>query len=106
MNGSKGGPMAALSPLVTTWLPTTSAKISVQEDGDEVTVSVSDMGEYKSRLLRDTQGEGFKLTGGGFVSALGLGQVDLSPSSSRWHDPEMRAFETKSGARGNFNWSA
>jgi predicted metal-binding membrane protein len=31
---------------------------------------------------------------------------DLAPSGSRWTDPDLRQFETKSGGRGEFSWSA
>jgi hypothetical protein len=33
-------------------------------------------------------------------------EVDLAPSGSRWTDSDLRRFETKSGARGEFSWSA
>lgn len=104
-SGQKGGPMAALAPLITTWLPARSAKIDVADEGDAVTVTVADAGQVGSRRLRDPQGQGFTLRGGGFVAALGLEEVELAPSDSRWTDPDLRRFETKSGARGDFTWS-
>jgi hypothetical protein len=106
MSGQKGGPMAALAPLISTWLPARTAQIGVSDDGDTITVSVDGIGRVESRLLRDGQGQGFTLRGGGFVAALGMEEVDLAPSGSRWTDPDLRRFETKSGARGNFAWSA
>jgi hypothetical protein len=105
-SGQKGGPMAALAPLVATWLPAQSAKIDIADQGDEISVTVGNTGRVVSRRLRDGQGQGFTLRGGGFVSALGLQEVDLAPSGSRWADPDLRQFETKSGARGDFTWSA
>jgi hypothetical protein len=105
-SGQKGGPMAAIAPLVATWLPARSARIDVADKGDAITVTVGGGGKVESRLLRDPQGQGFTLRGGGFVSALGLEEVQLAPSGSRWTDPELRRFETKSGARGEFSWSA
>jgi hypothetical protein len=104
-SGQKGGPMAALAPLVSTWLPARSARIDVADDGDTITISVDDAGQVESRRLRDPQGQGFTLRGGGFVTALGMEEVDLSPSRSRWTDSDLRQFETKSGARGEFSWS-
>ena len=105
-SGKVGGPMAAIAPLVAKWLPARSAKIDVDDAGDAITVTVDDAGRVESRLMRDGQGQGFTLRGGGFVTALGMREVDLAPSGSRWTDPDLRQFATKSGARGEFNWSA
>jgi hypothetical protein len=103
--GQKGGPMAMLSPLISNWLPTQAASIAIREDGDNLTISVGSAGELRSRLLRDQGGQGFELSGGGFISALNMPSVALAPSSSSWRDADLRTFETKSGARGNFSWS-
>jgi hypothetical protein len=105
-SGQKGGPMAAIAPLVSTWLPARSAKIDVADGGDTIAVTVANAGRVESRRLRDPQGQGFTLRGGGFVSELGMEEVELAPSGSRWTDPDLRQFETKSGARGDFRWSA
>lgn len=106
LSGKKGGPMAALAPLISTWLPARTAQIDVASEGDAITVTVDDAGRVQSRLVRDAQGQGFTLRGGGFVTALGMEEVELAPSASRWTDPDLRQFETKSGARGNFTWNA
>ena len=105
-SGQKGGPMAALAPLVAKWLPARSAKIDVADEGEVIAVTVGDLGRVESRRLRDPQGQGFTLRGGGFVGGLGLEEVDLAPSASRWTDRDLRQFETKSGARGEFSWSS
>jgi hypothetical protein len=105
-SGQKGGPMAVIAGLVTKWLPARSAKIDVADGGDAITVTVGDAGRVESRRMRDPQGQGFTLRGGGFVSGFGMEEVDLAPSSTRWTDPDLRQFETKSGARGEFTWSA
>jgi hypothetical protein len=105
-SGQKGGPMAAIAPLISKWLPARSAKIDVADEGETITVRVGDAGRVESRRLRDPQGQGFTLRGGGFVTGLGMEEVDLSPSRSRWTDSDLRQFETKSGARGEFTWSA
>jgi hypothetical protein len=96
--------MAVLAPLIAKWLPARSAKIDVADEGDAITVKVGDAGRVESRRLRDPQGQGFTLRGGGFVSVLGLEEVDLAPSGSRWTDADLRQFQTKSGARGDFTW--
>ena len=97
--------MAILGPLISTWLPSQAANIAVKEDGETITVTVANAGELQSKLLRDGQGNGFQLRGGGFVAALGMEAADLAPSASRWTDPDLRQFETRSGARGDFTWS-
>jgi hypothetical protein len=104
-SGQKGGPMAALAPLIATWLPARAAKIDINDAGDAVTVTVANVGRVESRRLRDPQGQGFTMRGGGFVGALGMEEVDLAPSSSSWTDPDLRQFDTKSGARGEFTWT-
>ena len=104
-SGQKGGPMAVVAGLVSKWLPGRTAKIDVSDQGDTLSIAVGEAGRVESRLLRDPQGQGFTLRGGGFVSGLGMEQVDLAPSGSRWTDPDLRHFETKSGARGEFSWS-
>jgi hypothetical protein len=104
-SGNKGGPMSALAPLIAKWLPARIAKIDVGEAGETITVTVANAGRVKSQRLRDTQGQGFTLRGGGFVTGLGMQEVDLAPSGSRWTDLDLRQFETKSGARGEFSWS-
>ena len=105
-SGRKGGPMATVASLVSKWLPARSAKIDVADSGDTIVLSVGDAGRLESRRLRDPQGQGFTLRGGGFVSGRGMQEVALAPSGSRWTDPHLRRFETKSGARGEFSWRA
>lgn len=76
--------------------------ISVARDGDTVTADVGGVGQVSSKGLRDDQGNGFRMRGGGFVAAFGMEEAELAPSAgTRWSDPDMpREFETKSGARG------
>jgi len=104
-SGQKGGPIAVLAPLITTWLPARSANIDVADEGDAITVTVADAGRVESRRLRDPQGQGFTLRGGGLVAGMGMEEVDLAPSGSSWTDSDLRQFETKSGARGDFTWN-
>ena len=103
--GSAGGPMGAVGGLVGTWLPTQTARIASQDEGDAITVMVGNVGSVRSQRLRDAGGQGFTLQGGGFVAGLGMQSTELAPSHSQWADAEMpRRFETKSGARGAFTW--
>ena len=104
--GKDGGPMEAIGPLFTTWLPTQDASIDISAEDEAITVAVGGAGEITSRLLRDPEGNAFNLRGGGFVGAFGLEQADMAPASSDWSDSELpERFETKSGARGSFAWS-
>jgi hypothetical protein len=104
-HGTQGGPFAVLAPLVTTWLESQAADIEVTENGDVLTMSVPGAGQVESHILRDPGGNGFELRGGGFVGAFGMESVQLAKSASHWSDSELpRAFETRSGARGNFSW--
>jgi hypothetical protein len=52
--------------------------------------------------LRDADGNGFTLRGGGFVGAFGLEEAELAPTGgTKLTDAAMpRVIETKSGARG------
>ena len=105
-NGSVGGPMAVIAPLVATWLPTVSAPITVRDQGDTISVTVGNVGQVQSKLLRDDGGSKFTLRGGGLVAAMGMKEAELAPTTgSRLSDPDLPAFETKSGARGDVVWS-
>lgn len=104
--GQKGGPMAVVASLVSKWLPTQSPNIRVREEGDSITVSLAGVGEVQSRLLKDQEGHGFELRGGGFVGGLGLEVAHISQTSTRWSDADLPRIESKSGGRGKFRWSA
>jgi hypothetical protein len=105
--GEKGGTIEVLGGLISTWLPVERTSIRVSRDGDAITASVGSVGQVSSKALRDDQGNGFTMRGGGFVGAFGMDEAQLAPSvGSRWSDPDMpREFETKSGARGTINMS-
>jgi hypothetical protein len=100
--GQKGGAMEVLGGLIRTWLPVEKTSIRVSTNGDLTTVEVGGGGQGSSKALRDMEGHGFTLRGGGFVGAFGMDAAELAPSNgTRWSDPAMPPiFETKSGARG------
>ena len=106
--GRKGGPMEVIGGLVSSWKPTSTASIDIDEDGDTITVHVGDAGEVQSKLLRDPEGHDFKLRGGGFVMGFGLEQAELAPSNATLTDSDMpeESVEMRSGARGSFAWAA
>jgi hypothetical protein len=104
--GQKGGPMGALAPLVGRWLPSQAASIQVTDEGDVISMTVGGAGRIQSTILRDPEGKGFEMRGGGFISAFGMDHIDMAKSATSWSDRELtKAFETKSGARGSFAWS-
>lgn len=105
--GRKGGPMEVIAGLVSTWLPTASASFDISENGDTISIGVGDAGRVRSELLRDPDGNGFTLQGGGFVAGFGLEQAELAPpAGGRWSDDQMPgSVEMKSGARGAFVWT-
>jgi hypothetical protein len=100
--GQKGGTFEIIGGLISNWLPVEKTSINVSRDGDVITVNVGSVGQVSSKALRDDQGNGFAMRGGGFVAAFGMEEAELAPSAgTRWSDPDMpREFETKSGARG------
>ncbi len=105
--GQKGGTFEMLASLVSNWLPVEKTSIDVSRDGDTITASVGGVGQVSSKALRDDQGNGFAISGGGFVAGFGMDHADLAPSAgTMWSDPDMpREFATKSGARGVINMS-
>jgi hypothetical protein len=106
-HGERGGPMEMIAGLVSDWLPTKTATIRVADEGDTVTIAADGVGELKNSLLRDQEGNSFTLRGGGFVAGFGMEEAELTPSASRWADPDMpQTIETRSGARGEFAWAA
>src|SRR5918992_69792 len=105
--GQRGGTFEILAGLISTWLPVEKVPIRVSRDGDVITANVGSVGQVSSKALRDDEGHGFAISGGGFVSAFGMDEAELAPSvGTRWSDSEMpREFEAKSGARGRINMS-
>jgi hypothetical protein len=105
--GQKGGSFEMLAGLVSNWLPVEKISISVSKDGDVITANVGSVGQVSSKALRDNQGNGFTLRGGGFVDLFGMEEAELAPSAgTTLSDPDMpRKLEAKSGARGKVNMS-
>jgi hypothetical protein len=108
IQGQNGGPPERLAPLISTWLPTADTQIKVDHDGETITVDLGDAGSLISQPLRDPEGNGFTLHGGGFVGGMGLPEGDIAPSRGSVRSdsdfPETDV-EMKSGLRGAFSWS-
>jgi len=106
--GKVGGPMAVLGGLMSKWLPTMYCSIEIQDDGDELTAKVGDIGEVKASVLKNEAGNAMTMQHSGFAGVFQF--VDetfrIAPSGSRWADPDLpREFETRSGARAPWNWN-
>ena len=107
--GKKGGPMEILGGLVSTWLPSESSTINIEDDGERCTATVEGFGEVQSQVLKNDAGEAMTLRNAGFAMALNFDDTTLqvAPSNTRWSDPALpREIETRSGARARWNWAA
>ncbi len=101
-HGKRGGGMKGLGSLVTRWLPTRSTLISVREARGELTATVGPFGAVRSKRLKNAAGRVVRLHN---VTLLGATPIDLAPSASEWHDPDMpRSFRTESGGVGRIFW--
>ena len=105
-SGQQGGPMGAVSGVISTWLPAQTAPITV-DWGDTTTASVGDFGRLTSNLLKNEAGQVATIIGAAATGALQLERLDPAPpAESSWADPEMRRWEGGSAFRAPFNWSA
>ena len=105
-SGAKGGPMEILAGLLTNLLPTQTARIQVQDDGGNLTITVGSYGVIKSNPLNDEAGRPTVIQNAMFAQNLQLSDPQVAPSGHRWTDPDMpRAYDTKSGAQATFAWS-
>ncbi|HZA62883.1 MAG TPA: DUF1326 domain-containing protein, partial [Nitrososphaeraceae archaeon] len=105
--GKRGGPMEMISSLTSKWLPTQSTQIEINEDGNNLTVTVGSFGKMKYGELKNESGRTMTLQGAGFASAFGMDDETfaLAPSASQWSDPNLpHQFSTKSGVMANFSW--
>src|SRR5438093_5226329 len=105
--GQQGGPMAIFGSFVSTWLPTEKTSIDSSTADGTLRATVGSFGKIQSQPMLDAEGNGFTLSGGGFVGGFGLEKVELAPGAgTTWSDPQLpQSFESKSGARGVAVWS-
>jgi len=82
--GKKGGPMAVLGGLMSTWLPTESSRIDISEDGDSLVAKVDSARAIRSRLLRDEAGRITSLLNSGFASVLQFDNLTCDPRPEQW----------------------
>jgi hypothetical protein len=109
MQGQRGGPMQILAGLITTWLPTQTTPIAVQEANGTIQAAVGNVGQIHSQRLKNEAGQPMTMHNVGFAVALQFDQqrAELAPSTgTHWSDPDLpRQWESKSGAVGTFTWS-
>lgn len=109
LQGGRGGGMEVPASLVSGWLPTKRATISVTEADGALTASVAGVGELKSRRLVNDLGNKMKLQNAAFSVAFGHKghEGDLAPSNgTTWKDPEMPVpWVGRSGVVGLVSWA-
>ena len=102
-SGARGGPMERFVSLITNRLPSQTVAIQVQDDGQNLIATVSDIGQVRAKPMTSEAGNPVMMQNAG---PLGLDTVRIAPSASQWADPDLpQRFETKSGGVGNFAWS-
>ncbi len=109
LQGASGGGMEVPSSLLSAWLPTKRAAITVSESDGELTASVAGVGEMKSRRLVNDLGNRMKLQNAAFSLAFGHDghEGDLAPSDgTAWNDADMPvAWVGRSGVVGQVSWA-
>jgi len=91
--GKKGGAMEAVGASVTKWLPTKTARITVQR-GDKPSVSVGNIGQVTLAPIKTGSGKTAQIMNAPLNEVFGIDKEDLARSDgSRWSDPEMRRWE-------------
>ena len=109
LQGTSGGGMEVPSSLLSSWLPTRRTAITVTESDGELTASVSDVGEMKSRRLVNDLGNKMRLQNAAFSIAFGHEghEGDLAPSDgTAWNDADMPVtWIGRSGVVGQVAWA-
>jgi hypothetical protein len=75
--GKKGGPCEVLGSLVTTWLPTQTATITI-DGGDNPSITVGAVGHVKLNRIKDERGRATKLSNAPVLGAIQVDTVDLA----------------------------
>ena len=109
LQGQSGGGMEVPASLVSKWLPTKSASISVSESDGKVKASVGGIGELASSRLVNDLGNKMTMQNAAFSVVFQHDDHvgDLAPSNgTSWKDPDMpEAWEGRSGVAGQISWS-
>ena len=104
--GKKGGNWEAMSAVITKWLSTQTAEVSVGR-GDSPSVTVGKVGRMTLQPIKDDAGRPAKIVNAPLGALFGDSEDLAMSTGSQWSDPEMRAWQA-GGAGGimPFNWSA
>jgi hypothetical protein len=109
LQGQSGGGMEVPASLVSKWLPSKSASISVSNSDGKIEATVGGIGELASRRLVNDLGNKMTVQNLAFNVAFQHDDHvgDLAPSDgTSWKDPDMpEAWEGKSGVAGQISWS-
>jgi hypothetical protein len=109
LQGASGGGMEVPASLLSTWLPTKRAAITVTETDGQLTASVAGIGELRSRRLVNDLGKNMKLQNAAFslVFAHEGHEGDLAPSDgTAWNDAELPVtWVGQSGVVGQITWA-
>ena len=103
--GKKGGPGEVLGSLVTKWLPTQRAKITIQ-GVDNPSISVGTVGQVATKRISDDKGRVAKLINAPVLGAIQVETADLARGDgTRFADPDMRRWESGGHASlSPFDW--
>lgn len=109
LQGAPGGGLEVPASLLTSWLPTKRAAITVSENEGALTASIAGVGEMKSRRLVNDLGNTMTMKNAAFSLAFGHEghEGDLAPSDgTAWNDAELPTPWTgRSGVVGQVAWS-
>jgi len=104
LTGQRGGVFEAIAPLIPKILPSKEAPITIEKGAEETRIGVRNFGELVVKPLRGPTGAVTKLLNG---AAAWREEIILAKGTgSRWHDTEMRAWESGGHAeQTDFDWS-
>lgn len=107
-HGRRGGPAEILASLMSSWLPSEFCGIDIQDDGEQLTAKVGDVGEIRSAVLKNEAGDAMTVQDAGFAVAFNFAdsRFSVAPSDTRWSDSSLpRTFDTRSGVRASWTWN-
>lgn len=107
-HGQRGGPTEILAGLMSNWLPSEFCGFDIQDDGEQLSAKVGDVGEIRSAILKNEAGAAMTVKDAGFAVAFNFAdsRFSVAPSDSRWSDSSLpRTFDTRSGARASWSWN-
>ena len=103
LKGERGGLFEALASLISRYVPSAEAPITLQKGEQETRIRVGDYGEFVVQPLRNQEGKAVTVRNGvgAFVEDTGLARG----TGSYWKDPELREWESGGHAEyADFDW--